>query len=30
MSDSALVNYIKISPNKTVPRRDKIRKITIQ
>ena len=29
MSDSVLVNYIKISPNKTVPRRDKIRKITI-
>lgn len=29
MSNSRLVNYIKISPNSTNPRRDKIRKITI-
>ena len=29
MSNSNLVSYTKISPNKTVPRRDKIKKITI-
>lgn len=29
MSNSPLVDYIKISPNKTSPRRDKIKKITI-
>lgn len=29
MSNSKLVDYIKISPNKTSPRKDKIRKITI-
>lgn len=29
MSNSSLVSYTKISPNKTVPRRNKIKKITI-
>ncbi len=29
MSDSALVNYVKISPCKNSPRKDKIKKITI-
>ena len=29
MSNSSLVNYVKISPNRTSPRRNKITKITI-
>ena len=29
MSNSSLVNYVKISPNKTSPRKNKIDRITI-
>ena len=29
MSNSKLVDYVKISPNRTSPRRNKIKKITI-